>query len=113
MPLLSSLRCTALSYLEGNVTKRLADRKAASNNIPTSTKVNVNHAIDVVLDCPESRRSIEEYIGEFAEQTLASRAAFEQISRLLRLFDSKKFKTKDDHPIPVLRPQWDMLRKVS
>ena len=105
--IMPSLRPTILSYLEDHVAKRLANHKTTSGDIP------INRAINDILDRPENRECIKEHIEKLAERTLASRAAFEKISSLLRLFDSKKYRTKDGHDIPTLHPTWDELRMVS
>lgn len=55
---------------------------------------------------------MEEHAKELAEQSLTSRTAFENISRLLSSFDSGKYKIVDGDAIPTLCHQWDLLRQV-
>ena len=105
MPILSTLESTALPSHESHATP--------SGDIPTVTLADLNRAFHTILNHPENKRLIEEHIEKLAEQTLASRAAFENIGRLLLLFDSKGYKAKDGGVILALHPTWDMLRKVS
>ena len=70
------------------------DMIAALGDISSFTTADVNRAFHAVLDLPENKKLIEEHTEKLAEQTLASRAAFENIGRLLLLFDSKGTRTK-------------------
>jgi len=102
MPIVSPLESTALPSQEN-----------PSGDIPKFTLADLNRAFHAVLDLPENKKLIEEHTEKLAEQTLASRAAFENIGRLLLLFDSKGYKNKEGHVILDLHPTWDILRKVS
>jgi len=89
----------------------LPSHESPSGDIQKITLADLNRAFHAVLELPENKKLIEDHTEKLAEQTLASRAAFENIGRLLLLFDSKAYKNKDGQVILALHPTWDILRK--
>ena len=69
-------------------------------------------AFNTVLDTEKNKILIREHIVKLARRTLACRAAFENVGKLLASFDNQNFSTTDGRAIPELRPGWDELRKV-
>ena len=69
-------------------------------------------SLTAVLCADKNKTLIKEHVITMAERTLACRAAFENVSKLLSLFDNRKSKTKDNLTTQDLRPGWDELYKV-
>ena len=87
--------------------------KAAVDSVSKVDKSIVTRNLNTILDSPENQNLIEENIKQLAKKTLATRAAFEEISILLHSFDREKLKTNNGTEIGPLGPRWDDLHKVG
>ena len=92
--------------------KRYASSVASKPPTNATPAEKPGRSLTAVLYADKNKTLIKEHVIKMAERTLACRAAFENVSRLLSLFDNRKSKTKDNLTTQDLRPGWDELYKV-
>jgi len=73
----------------------------------------VDRALNTVLDSEMTKELIDKQIRGLAENTLKTRSAFEEISRLLGCFDSMRVRDAQNRTVETLRPGWETLRTVK
>ena len=95
----------------------LIDQRNLDNDdakeILTLDPVTVQRELNTTLDSETTRHLMVTQIRSLAEKTLKTRAAFENISRLLGNFDSMGLRDAQNNAVETLRPDWEILRTVS